>query len=167
MNKTINQNNLNASLRMLDKMGKASLEQLKATDPQQGERLEQLNSLLKNEDFCQKFIACAHKQEAARLFADYGLTLTETELEGLISQIRTITQKLLDNDGELSEEHLEQIAGGWSWGSFFAALASGVTFAGTGGAIVGSTIPGIGTVVGGLIGAVVGVGIGVVGGLFC
>ena len=39
MSKTINQEKLNASLRMLDKMGEQNLELMKAADPQQAQRL--------------------------------------------------------------------------------------------------------------------------------
>ena len=45
MTKTINQDNLNASIRMLDKMGEANLEQLKLVDEAQAERMEKLGEL--------------------------------------------------------------------------------------------------------------------------
>ena len=146
MEKTINQDNLNATLRFLDKQGEAALEQLKHTDPEQGKKLEQLGVLLNNEDFRNQFAACPDKQEAVKLFAENGLALTETDIEVLVAQIYSVARKLLDNDGALSEEDLEQIAGGgWLGGLVGAAggavVLGGVTF------IANLIAPGIGSVV--------------------
>ncbi len=60
-------------------------------------------------------------------------------------------EKLVVNDGELGEDALEMIAGVWSCGSFFAALSSSVTFTGTAGVRISSTIPVVGTAVGAVI----------------
>ena len=156
----INQDSLNASLRFLDKMGQANAEMLKQTDPEQGERIEKLGALLANEDFCQKFIACTTKQEAYKLFADNGSDLTEEEINGLALQLKALTQKLIENDGELSEEDLEQIAGG---GTVEVALTTlfvapaGIGAAAGVGALIGSVIPGLGTAVGALVGGMLGV----------
>ena len=148
----INQNSLNASLRFLDKMGQSNAEMLKQTDPEQGERMEKLGALLANEDFCQKFISCTTKQEAYKLFADNGSDLTEEEINGLALQIKALTQKLIENDGELSEEDLEQIAGGMSTNT---AIGCGVVGSAVGGAGIGTLIcPGIGSLIGALIGAI-------------
>ena len=158
----INQNSLNSSLRFLDKMGQANAEMLKQTDPEQGERMEKLGALLANEDFCQKFISCTTKQEAYKLFADNGSDLTEEEINGLALQIKALTQKLIENDGELSEEDLEQIAGGIN------VMAAEITIAvapiGIGastliGSAIGSVVcPGVGSV----IGAAIGTGVGMI-----
>ena len=46
MSKTINQDNLNATLRMLDKMGEANLQHMKDTSHEQTEHLAKLGTLL-------------------------------------------------------------------------------------------------------------------------
>ena len=138
---------------MLDKMGKASLEQLKATDPQQAEKLEQLNSLLKNEDFCQKFVSCPDAQTAVTLFADHGFLLSEEEAAALMVYIKDIAAKLIENDGELSEEELELISGGAAMGGIMGTICGGLL-----GFALGFLFgcPGIGAVIGASIGASIG-----------
>ena len=96
MSKTINQNNLNATLRMLEKMGQANLERVKSSDPEQAEHLEKLDALFTNEDFCKALFACTDKQEAVKLFADNGVVLTEEAVELLTAQIKSMVQKLMD-----------------------------------------------------------------------
>ena len=166
MSKTINQDNLNASLRMLDKMGEANLEQLKRTDPALAERMEQLGALSRNEDFCKQFLSCPDKQAAVRLFADHGLVLTEDEVEMLALQINSLTKKLMENDGTLSEEELEQISGGgWLEGICYG-IGGGIGFAALGATIGTMFCPGLGSIIGAAIGGAIGtIGWGLFGGL--
>ena len=112
MSKTINQDNLNASLRFFQKRGEMQLEQLRAADPQQAELVEKLRALFHNEDLCLAFFSCADAPAAVQLLADNGIPMAEAEVKLLDTQLRAIAQKLMDNDGTLSEEELEQIAGG-------------------------------------------------------
>ena len=161
MSKTINQEKLNASLRMLDKMGEQNLELMKAADPQQAARQEQASVLLGDESFCKQLFSCADTQAAVQLFADRGLDLTEDEVKLLLVQIYAIAKRLMDNDGELSEEDLEQISGGhsaaevWAVGtlSFWSLMGLGGKI---GSAIGTCVLPGAGTAVGTVIGLVVG-----------
>lgn len=174
MTKTINQDNLNASVRMLDKIGETNLAQLKLVDAAQAERMEKLGELLKSQSFLDQFIACPDLQAAHKLFEDNGLLLSQEEMDGLMLQIKTFAKKLLDNDGVLSEEDLEQVAGGLSAGAInggaigvFFGVAAGFFKGSAIGASIGSVVPGFGTAVGGVIGAVVGAlaGAGVGGGI--
>ena len=153
MNKTINQDNLSASLRFLDKQGEAVLEQLKTTDPAKAEQMEKLGTLLSSEGFCKQFAADTDKQARVKLFADNGINLTGEEVEGLSAQIADLAQKLMDNDGTLGEEDLERISGGIST----AAAVGGVSVSTIVFGAIGTVIfPGIGS----LIGAALGFGIG-------
>ena len=154
MSKTINQEILNATLRFLDKQGEATLEQLKTTDPAKAEQMEKLGALLSNEDFSKQFIACTENQAAVKLFADNGLAVTEGEAEALMAQVKAIAQKLLDNNGELSEEDLEQIAGGAASTGVIAGVATASAVVGAG---IGTMIcPGIGTAIGAVLGGLFG-----------
>ena len=147
----INRENLSASARMLDKMGEMNLQRMKEADPTAAEQMEKLGNLLSSEDFCKQFAACADNEAAAKLFADNGFAITAEQVEALMTQIKAIGQKLVDNDGELPEEDLEMIAGGSSKELLKEVMVvSGMGF----GASVGSAIcPGIGTIIGFFVGA--------------
>ena len=150
MTKMINNENLSASVRMLDKMGEMQLQHMKENDPAAAEQMEKLSNLLSSEDFCKQFAACADNEAAAKLFADNGFALTAEQAEALMAQIKAIAQKLVDNDGELEEEDLEVIAGGASKELLKEVMVvSGMGF----GASVGSAIlPGVGSFLGWIIG---------------
>ena len=171
MTRTINQDNLNASVRMLDKMGDANLEQIKLVDAALGERLEKLGELFKTPSFCDQLIVCPDHQAARKLFEDNGVLLSQEETDAVILQIKTLVHKLVENDGELSEEDLEQISGGWSWEGFFGGIMTGGSGGAAIGAIIGNnvgtcTLPGIGSISGAIVGAVIGAVVGtVVGGI--
>ena len=151
----MNQEKLNASVRYLNKTGEANLEKLKAANHEEAERFAKLGELLSNESFAKQFVACADKEAAAKLFADHDFAITMEELEDLIVQIKTLRQQLLNNDGELSEDALEMVAGGFNWKGFLEGLfVSYTTVLGT---LIGTAIcPGAGTVVGAAAGALVG-----------
>lgn len=162
MAKEMNKESLQANLKMLDKKGELTLETARQQDPALAAKLEKIKELFENEDFVKTFASCTSIADAAALFAENGLELTEAEVEGLVNQIRIIIEKLVENGGELSEEDLEQIAGGINWsvlGIFGGNVAGGAAI----GAIVGSFIPGLGTALGAIIGGVVGSGLGSIG----
>lgn len=150
MNKMINMENMNASLRMLDKMGEMTLHHMKETDPAAAEQLEKLGNLFNNEDFCKQFVACENKETAAKLFADNGFALTMEQVEALMTQLKAIGRKLVDNDGQLTEADLEMIAGGSTEDAL-----EGIcyTCGGVFGISVGTAIcPGLGSFLGWIIG---------------
>ena len=167
MNKTINQDNLNASLRFLEKQGEISMAQLKEADLQQAEKLEGMAVLFRSEEFCKQFLACPDKQTAVQLFADNGFSMTEEEVEVMFLLVNTFSQKLLDNNGELSEEDLEMVAGGNIGMKLFGWVAGGIA-GGVLGLTIGSLlcvlIPPLSFAVGaGVATAVGGIGLGVAG----
>jgi hypothetical protein len=167
MNKTINQDNLNSSLRFLEKQGEISMAQLKEADLQQAEKLEGVAVLFRSEEFCKQFLACPDKQTAVQLFADNGFSMTEEEVEVMFLLVNTFSQKLLDNNGELSEEDLEMVAGGSIGKSIFGFLIGGIPGAFVGlaiGSLLCVLIPPLSFAVGaGVATAVGGIGLGVAG----
>ena len=167
MSKKINQEALNTTLRFLEKMGQSNMEQLKQTDPVNSQQLDKLDALFNNMEFCQQFLSCADKQEAVRLFADHGFTFTEEHIDKLVFQINGLIQKLMENDGVLNEEDLEQIAGGASATGGLIGALTGFTTGASVGALWGTLFcPGIGSLIGAIVGgAVGGIGLGIGAGL--
>jgi hypothetical protein len=52
--------------------------------------------------------------------------VTMEEIDAILIAMGNTLIKLEENNGELSEEDLEQVAGGWTWGGFFKGLVMGV-----------------------------------------
>ena len=159
----INQEKLNASIRYLNKVGDMRVESLREAAPEVSERLERLGELLKNEEFCNQFVTSESKEAAAKLFTDRGFDITDEELTALAAQIRKFTHSLIENGGELSEEDLEQVAGGASDFTWDDVGTTALAGAGIGAAIGTGVCPGFGTVMGvgfGAIAGMVAVGIG-------
>ena len=162
----VNQDNLKASLRFLDKPGELTVETLKANGKDVS-KLEKLDVLLKNEDFAKELAPTTSIAEAQAVFSAHGLELSREEVKEISQQCAGCIKKLEENDGELSESDLEQICGG-------ASIAGNMVYGALGGAFGGGFLacvltpifPGIGTFVGymagSLIGAAVGSGIGTV-----
>ena len=155
----INQENLQASLRFLDKIGEANVETMKNTDPEQAARLEQMGKLFSDEDFCKQLVACDGKESAIKLFEDNGFDITSDELDLMDAQIKAIVKTLVENDGLLGEDELEMVAGGWSWKAFWICVGTGAAA----GAVTGSVIIslGWGTLIGAVVGALIGAAMGV------
>ncbi len=112
-----------------------------------------LGILLSNEDFCKQFVTCPDKQTAVQLFADHCFPLSEEEAAALMAYIKGIAARLIENDGELSEEDLELISGGAVIGGIMGAICGGLL-----GAAIGSIFgcPGIGAAIGIAIGVAIG-----------
>ncbi len=158
MSKTINQEKLNGTLRFLEKQGEVNLEMMRESDPATAERVDKLVSLFKNEEFDKQLVACSDNQAVVKLFAENGVEMTEEDAEATMAYIKGLVQKLMENDGELSEEELEMVAGGWSgWGTFWASVGS-LAFGGFCMGASWGTLPGmaIGVVAGAVVGAIVG-----------
>ena len=167
MNNTINQEKLNASIRFLNKKGEACLEQMRLENPEAANYMEKMGNLFKNEEFCLKFYDCKDLQSAVALFVENGVEMTEEGVKALIDYVKAIIKKLRENDGELTEEDLEQVAGGGWGGAFLGGLLGFVVGAIVGG--IAATIycgPGFGTLVGIGIGAGVGLVAGGIAGYF-
>ena len=154
----INQEKLNGSIRYLNKMGDMAVESLREAAPEVSERLERLGELLKDKEFCNQFVTSESKEAAVKLFTDRGFDITDEELKALATRTRDLVHQLIENDGELSEEELERVAGGK--GDTFTMADAGKLIAGV--AAVGAVIgtfgnPGMGTLAGAAIGALGGV----------
>ena len=160
----VNQEKLRASLRFLDKQGEMTVEMLKANG-QDVSKAEKLEELFKDEDFVKELAPTASIAEAQAVFAAHGLELTPEEVKAISQQCAGCIKKLEENDGELSEKDLEQIAGGaLSVDNLMAGFALGGAIIG---GIVGTVVcPGIGTVLGTVAGAFVGIVSGAVTSFF-
>ena len=150
----INQEKLNGSIRYLNKMGDMTVESLREAAPEVSERLERLGELLKDEEFCKQFLTSESKASAAKLFADRGFDITDEELTALATRTRDLVCQLIENGGELSEEDLEQVAGGVTWDDV---TKMSLTVSGVGGLLGTMVAPGLGTIMGIGLGAATGV----------
>ena len=150
----VNQEKLKASLRFLDKQGEMTIEALKSNghDTSKAEKLE---DLFKDTAFVKELAPTASPAEAQAVFAAHGLELTIEEIKGISQQCAGCIKKLEENDGELSEEDLEQISGG-SFRNAFNHAVAGAAIGAVIGCIAGSVIcPGIGSIIGAAAGAVI------------
>ena len=157
----VNQEKLKASLRFLDKQGEMTVEMLKANG-QDVSKAEKLEELFKNEDFVKELAPTSSAAEAQAVFAAHGLELTPEEVKAISQQFAGCIKKLEENDGELSEEDLEQISGGVFGGDTTGLMIEFGTASAVIGAYAGTLVcPGLGTAIGAVIGAAVGAAIGV------
>ena len=120
----VNRDNLKASLRMLEKRKEMILEQAKTQDiDEQSQRIIELES---DEAFMKKLMNCDSAEKVQTLFKENGVDLSMEQVNDLLKGIGELLIQLGNNDGELTEDELEQIAGGWSWKGFVTGALLGV-----------------------------------------
>ena len=173
--------NMKNTAHMLEKRGEMMLEQARMEGEVPAD-VEKFLDLLHDEAFRADFMNCASAEAVKELLDRNGIPFTMEDIDAMLIAIGTTLQKLDENNGELSEEDLEQIAGGWTWGGFLNGLIMGVvttvaivavcaaaiaTSAATGGAAAPLAGVAVGKVVAGVIGAVAAGGTigGVAGGI--
>jgi hypothetical protein len=173
--------NLQNTAYMLQKRKDMMLEQAR----QEGEipaSVEKYLELMNQESFAKEFANCASEEAVKELFDRNGIDFTAEEIDAILIGIGTMMQKLEENDGELSEEDLEMVAGGWSWKNFLTGVVAGlvggiimtaacvaaiVAVGATGGVATPLVIAGaakaiaVGAAVGTAVGAAVGAALGV------
>ena len=64
-----------------------------------------INELMENEEFSAKLATTETTEEVIKVFADYGVTVTEDELDAALASAKA-------NSAELSEAELGNVAGG-------------------------------------------------------
>ena len=120
----VNRDNLKASLRMLEKRKEMILEQAKTQDiDEQSQRIIELES---DEAFMKKLMNCDSAEKVQALFKENGADIAMEQVNDLLKGIGELLIQLGNNDGELTEDELEQIAGGWSWKGFVTGTLLGV-----------------------------------------
>lgn len=75
--------------------------------------IEKLQALANNQDFVEKVTNVTSAEEMLTLMTEYGIQLTESELQGILDQIM-----VPQGNGELDEDMLDNISGGgkvWNW----------------------------------------------------
>ena len=164
--------NMKNTFYALEKRNSMMLEQARAKG-EVSPAVEKFMELLKDEAFAKDFANCASAEAMKELLDRNGVDFSMEEIDSILIGIGTLVQKLEENDGELSEEELEMIAGGFCWVSFWSAVGSGIVMAaavvgcvlavvGTSGAAAPAVAAGIAKTiaVGAASGAVVGTGMG-------
>ena len=120
--------NLKNTAHMLEKRSQMMLEQAKA-DGVVSPAEEKFIELMKHESFAREFSNCTSFEAAKELLECNGVDLSMEELQNILTAAANILIKLEENNGELTEEDLEMVAGGWSWGGFFIGLVAGAAAA--------------------------------------
>lgn len=112
----VNQEKLDATKRMIEKQNQIVLEnaRMNGTDSE----LEKLLTIINDKEFPDKLSACDSMEKLRKLFADGGLELSDEQIREMFQGVADCFEKIKKNDGELTEEELEEIAGGWSWKVF-------------------------------------------------
>ena len=98
--------------------------------------------LIGNEEFRAQLKGLKDRTSIRNLFASNGLELSDDILDAAEKEI-----KRLENSGELDENTLDFVSGGWSWKACGTGLVAGALFGATQGGVYGA-------IAGGVIGAV-------------
>lgn len=76
----------------------------------------QIADLLNNEAFCEAFFRCGNAENVSALLAEYGVEASAGEIDEFVRDGNAALAAMKDApDGELSEEQLEEVAGGGVW----------------------------------------------------
>ena len=109
---------------------------------------EKFEELMSNDDFRNQLKGLKERESIKTLFGNNGLELSDEVLDATVKEIQR-----LEETGELDENALEFVSGGWSWRAcgvgLLAGAGYGFTQAGPYGAVAGAVI---GAVAFGLIG---------------
>ena len=120
--------NMKNTAYMLEKRSNMMLEQAR-TEGEVSPAVEKFLELLKDEAFAKDFANCASAEAMKELLDQNGVEFSMEEIDSLLIGIGTLALKLEENNGELSEEELEMIAGGFSWTAFWAGVGGGILMA--------------------------------------
>ena len=120
--------NMKNTAYMLEKRSNMMLEQAR-TEGEVSPAVEKFLELLKDEAFAKDFANCASAEAMKELLDQNGVEFSMEEIDSLLIGIGTLALKLEENNGELSEEELEMIAGGFSWTGFWAGVGGGILMA--------------------------------------
>ena len=98
---------------------------------EQRDRVERIDELLADPENQERIKGMTSADEIIAFFEENGFSFTEEQKQELRSLSKVVAERC--EDGELSEEDLEAIAGGWSWSLFgqgFAITGLGLLAAG-------------------------------------
>lgn len=98
---------------------------------------EKFAELIQNEDFQEKLGGLTDRADIQNLFLENGLELTEEMLDGIEKRVA-----YFEETGELDEETLELVAGGFLKHIITGAIIGGAS-AGAGGALFGAVVGGV------------------------
>ena len=123
----VNQENLKASARMLEKRKDMILEQ--ANMEELDEQSRKIIELESDETFTKELMNCGSAEKVQALFKENGVNLSMEQVNDLLKSVGELILKLDQNDGELTDDELEQISGGWSWLGALKGIGAGLAAA--------------------------------------
>lgn len=74
--------------------------------------VEKIIEILSNQELWNKFAGCTSKEEAAALLAQNGVEASVEEIREAVMQMVEKKPEFVGQNGELSDEDMEQVAGG-------------------------------------------------------
>lgn len=131
---------------------------------EQKELAEKLGRIFSDEENRKKISSMRTAEDVISFYEDNGYSYTEEQKD----KIREVFAGLAEShpEGELTEEELLKVAGGWSWEGFFTGTGVGAVLGGIAGGLAAGLLASnpVGWAIGGAL--VVAGGVGTVGGLF-
>lgn len=106
-----------ANLKMLNKKVDMELDRVTQEDSLTEEE-EKLLKLRENKDFMKDIVEAENHDDVRNAFLKQNVELSEEETREFIEGVQTTVGKVINSNGELSDNELEEIAGG-SWSSFW------------------------------------------------
>lgn len=123
----VNRENLKASARMLEKRKDMILEQ--ASMEKLDEQSLKIMELENDTEFTGKLMNCDSAEKVQALYKENGVELSIEQVNDLLKSVGELILKLDQNDGELTDDELEQISGGWSWLGALKGIGAGLAAA--------------------------------------
>ncbi len=92
--------------------------------------IERMNTLIHDEAFVAKYAEAGNHEDAYKLLIEYGVDATyEDYLDYMAESEKVLVDKgMIDEDGELSAEMLEMVAGGGKGKAVICFILAGVAF---------------------------------------
>lgn len=129
---------------------------------EQKEAAEKFEAIFSDEENKKKISEMRSAEDVIAFYEENGFSYTDADKDKIREAFDELVRK--DNGGELTEDELADVAGGWGWSGFFSGSAAGAILGGFVGVMMGSLLASnpVGWAVGGALvcAGVLGVGLG-------
>ena len=109
---SINMDNLRATGRMAEKQMNMALEQAELNGEVIPQEVLNFINVIKDDTTLEALVKTTDNASVQKIMNDNGVPMTEEDVDGLLEVLGKASKKLVESDGKLTEEELEQISGG-------------------------------------------------------